>query len=159
MRHARLGATVGALIALTAGGLLMAGCGGESAGSNTAATTAPSTAATQRNAAAPVPRYTTGQRVVARVGTTFMIVLSELPSTGYVWDLADGSDGAGIVEPAGNFRGVRVTQGEGGPAPQVVREFTYSAVKQGQVPLEYEYKRPWESAPISIRTFDVRVVG
>jgi|GEM_PF-1342719 len=139
---------------LPAAGMVVAGCGSDSAGTTAAATT---TAA--RNAAAPVPRYTTGQRVVARVGTTFMIVLVEQPSTGYVWDLADGSDGAGIVEPVGNFRGVRVTQGEGGPAPQVVREFTYAAVKQGQVALKYEYKRPWESAPISIRSFDVRVVS
>ena len=153
MRHARLGATMGALIALTAGGLVVAGCGDEPVGTTTAATTA----ATQRNAAGDVPRYTTGQRVVARLGTSFVIVLFEQPSTGYVWDLADGSDGAGIVDPVGNFRGVRVTQGEGGPAPQVVREFTYAAVKQGQVALKYEYKRPWESAPISIRTFDVTV--
>ena len=155
MLHARLAAIVGALIMLPAAVMVAAGCGGEPASATTAATTA----ATQRNAAAPVPRYTTGQRVVARVGTTFMIVLFEQPSTGYVWDLADGSDGAGIVDPVGNFRGVRVTQGEGGPAPQVVREFTYSAVKQGQVALKYEYKRPWESAPISISSFDVRVVG
>lgn len=155
MRHARMAATIGALIMLPAAGMVVAGCGDEPASGNEP--TRATTAATQRNAAAPVPRYTTGQRVVARVGTTFVIVLVEDPPTGYRWDLADGSDGAGIVEPVGNFRGVRVTQGEGGPAPQVVREFTYSAVKQGQVALKYEYKRPWESAPISIRTFDVTV--
>lgn len=63
------------------------------------------------------------------------------------------------MEPVGNVRGVRVTQGEGGPAPQVVREFTYAAVKPGQKVLWYEYMRPWESAPISIRTFDVTVVS
>ncbi|MBM3635474.1 MAG: protease inhibitor I42 family protein [Actinobacteria bacterium] len=154
VRHARRAVVISALVMLPAAGMVVAGCGSDSAGTTAAATT---TAA--RNAAAPVPRYTTGQRVVARVGTTFMIVLVEQPSTGYVWDLADGSDGAGIVEPVGNFRGVRVTQGEGGPAPQVVREFTYAAVKQGQVALKYEYKRPWESAPISIRSFDVRVVS
>lgn len=140
---------------LPAAGMVVAGCGSDPGGTTTATTGTTPTAA--RNAAAAVPRYTTGRRVVARVGTTFMIVLVEQPSTGYVWDLADGSDGAGIVEPVGNFRGVRVTQGEGGPAPQVVREFTYAAVKPGQKVLWYEYMRPWESAPISIRTFDATV--
>ena len=132
----------------------MAGCGGDPAATTTATTA--TTAAIQRNAAGAVPRYTTGQRVVAQVGTTFVIVLYEQPSTGYVWDLADGSDGAGVVDPVGNFRGVRVTQQSGG-GQQVSREFTYAAVKPGQVALKYEYARPWEKAPISIRTFDVTV--
>lgn len=136
---------------------MVAGCGDEPAGTTTAGTTAGAAAAVQRNAAGDVPRYTTGQRVVARLGTSFVIVLFEQPSTGYLWDLADGSNGAGIVDPVGNFRGVRVTQENGG-GQQVSREFTYVAVKQGQVALRYEYARPWEKAPISTRTFDVTVV-
>lgn len=140
---------VGALMVLPAAGLVLAGCGDEAA--------SPATTAADRNAAGAVQRVTAGQKVVvARQGTTFVVVLRERPATGYQWAAAGGSAAGAVVELTGTAELQDAGEGPGGTA---LRRFTYSALKLGQGTLRFEYSRPWEDTPIDTTIFDVTVKG
>ena len=152
VRPRRLAIVAGVLIALPAAGAVVAGCGDDPAG-----TTAASTA---RSAAPAEAKYTAGQTVRARLGTTFVVALREKPSTGYLWEAAGGSASGASVNLVG-VREVPVPDGPDGPdagGAMISREFTYAAVKDGRGKLTFEHKRPWEAAPINTQTFDVTVV-
>lgn len=134
---------------LPAAALVLVGCGDEMAG--------PATTAADRNAAGAVQRVTTDQKtIVARVGNTFVVSLRERPATGYRWAASGGSAAGRVVDPGAEAEVPDDRDAAGGT---ITREFTYSAVKQGQGTLRFEYARPWEDAAIDTKTFDVVVRG
>ena len=141
----RLAALGAATLMLTAGGLVMSGCGDEQV--NNAASTAPDG----------VETFTSGDTAVnVTLGAKFVISLPETAGTGYQWKPAGGSAAATIVDL---FDDAFVPDNPDMPGSSGVRNFTYDTAKAGSGTLKFELLPPGSKTPSNTESFDVTVAG
>lgn len=94
-----------------------------------------------------------GAAITLERGQAVEVRLEGIPGTGYAWYLVH-CDPA-VLSPAGE-----TTEGRtdprviGGPATKV---FRFKAVAPGRTPLEFHYKRIWETDKPPLRTFSAGV--
>lgn len=138
-----LAVATGALV-LGAGGLVMAGCGGEQV--NNAASTAPNG----------VETFTSGDTDVnVALGPKFVISLPETAGTGYQWRPAGGTAAATIVDL---FDDAFVPDNPDLAGSSGVRNFTYDTAAAGSGTLKFELMPPGRGAkPSNTETFNVTV--
>jgi predicted secreted protein len=128
---------------LTAGGLVLAGCGDEQV--NNAASTAPDG----------VETFTSGDTEVnVALGAKFVISLPETAGTGYQWKPAGGSAAATIVDL---FDDAFVPDNPDMAGSSGVRNFTYDTAKAGTGTLDFELLPPGSTTPSNTETFNVTV--
>jgi predicted secreted protein len=128
---------------LTAGGLVMTGCGDEQV--NNAASTAPDG----------VETFTSGDTAVnVALGAKFVISLPETAGTGYQWKPAGGSAAATIVDL---FDDAFVPDNPDMAGSSGVRDFTYDTAKAGTGTLDFELLPPGSTTPSNTETFNVTV--
>jgi predicted secreted protein len=128
---------------LTAGGLVLAGCGDEQV--NNAASTAPDG----------VETFTSGDTEVnVALGAKFVISLPETAGTGYQWKPAGGSAAATIVDL---FDDAFVPDNPDMAGSSGVRDFTYDTAKAGTGTLDFELLPPGSTTPSNTETFNVTV--
>jgi inhibitor of cysteine peptidase len=90
------------------------------------------------------------ERIEARAGSTFEIVLEAALTSGYRWTVDLAADAS--VEPAGED--VQPGAEVGGRARQV---FRFRALRPGATTLTFKYQRPWEPAPKDSREYSVTI--
>ena len=143
MRMPRIAALGAAGVMLTAGALVMAGCGSEQV--NNAASTAPDG----------VETFTSGDTAVnVALGAKFVISLPETAGTGYQWKPAGGSAAATIVDL---FDDAFVPDNPDMAGSSGVRNFTYDTAKAGTGTLDFELLPPGSTTPSNTETFNVTV--
>ena len=143
MRMPRIAALGAAVIMLTAGALVMAGCGSEQV--NNAASTAPDG----------VETFTSGDTAVnVALGAKFVISLPETAGTGYQWKPAGGSAAATIVDL---FDDAFVPDNPDMAGSSGVRNFTYDTAEAGSGTLKFELLPPGSTTPDNTETFNVTV--
>ena len=143
MRAPRIAALGAATLMLTAGGLVLAGCGDEQV--NNAASTAPDG----------VETFTSGDTEVnVALGAKFVISLPETAGTGYQWKPAGGSAAATIVDL---FDDAFVPDNPDMAGSSGVRNFTYDTAKAGTGTLDFELLPPGSTTPSNTETFNVTV--
>ena len=143
MRAPRIAALGAATLMLTAGGLVLAGCGDEQV--NNAASTAPDG----------VETFTSGDTEVnVALGAKFVISLPETAGTGYQWKPAGGSAAATIVDL---FDDAFVPDNPDMAGSSGVRDFTYDTAKAGTGTLDFELLPPGSTKPSNTETFNVTV--
>ncbi len=143
MRAPRIVALGAATLMLTAGGLVLAGCGDEQV--NNAASTAPDG----------VETFTSGDTEVnVALGAKFVISLPETAGTGYQWKPAGGSAAATIVDL---FDDAFVPDNPDMAGSSGVRDFTYDTAKAGTGTLDFELLPPGSTTPSNTETFNVTV--
>jgi predicted secreted protein len=143
VRAPRIAALGAATLMLTAGGLVLAGCGDEQV--NNAASTAPDG----------VETFTSGDTEVnVALGAKFVISLPETAGTGYQWKPAGGSAAATIVDL---FDDAFVPDNPDMAGSSGVRDFTYYTAKAGTGTLDFELLPPGSTTPSNTETFNVTV--
>jgi predicted secreted protein len=143
VRAPRIAALGAATLMLTAGGLVLAGCGDEQV--NNAASTAPDG----------VETFTSGDTEVnVALGAKFVISLPETAGTGYQWKPAGGSAAATIVDL---FDDAFVPDNPDMAGSSGVRDFTYDTAKAGTGTLDFELLPPGSTTPSNTETFNVTV--
>jgi predicted secreted protein len=143
VRAPRIVALGAATLMLTAGGLVLAGCGDEQV--NNAASTAPDG----------VETFTSGDTEVnVALGAKFVISLPETAGTGYQWKPAGGSAAATIVDL---FDDAFVPDNPDMAGSSGVRDFTYDTAKAGTGTLDFELLPPGSTTPSNTETFNVTV--
>jgi len=143
VRAPRIAALGAATLMLTAGGLVLAGCGDEQV--NNAASTAPDG----------VETFTSGDTEVnVALGAKFVISLPETAGTGYQWKPAGGSAAATIVDL---FDDAFVPDNPDMAGSSGVRDFTYDTAKAGTGTLDFELLPPGSTKPSNTETFNVTV--
>ena len=143
MRAPRIAALGAATLMLTAGGLVLAGCGDEQV--NNAASTAPDG----------VETFTSGDTAVnVALGAKFVISLPETAGTGYQWKPAGGSAAATIVDL---FDDAFVPDNPDMAGSSGVRNFTYDTAEAGSGTLKFELLPPGSTTPDNTETFNVTV--
>lgn len=141
----RRGAAIAGALVLTAGGLVMTGCGSEQV--NNAASTAPDG----------VKTFTSGDTDVnVKLGPKFVISLPETAGTGYQWKPSGGT-AAGIYVDL--FDDAFVADNPDLAGSSGVRNFTYDTAKAGSGTLTFELLPPGSKKPSSTETFTVTVAG
>jgi len=95
-----------------------------------------------------------GAVVDAQVGEVIELRLGETASGGYRWTLeeAGGADGLEPLPPTYEFEAGKV----GGTS---IARFRFIVKGRGNSAIRLEYKRPWEQAEPTLRTFEVTVVA
>jgi predicted secreted protein len=87
------------------------------------------------------------------------------PSTGYSWQLAEPLDESVVELVSSEFEKKSVEGGEGGegeivgaPGEEI---WTLEAIAEGEVEIEFEYVRSWETgvAPEETKTFKVKITS
>ncbi|MFC1847763.1 protease inhibitor I42 family protein [Chloroflexota bacterium] len=98
-----------------------------------------------------------GSQIELAVGDTLRVELESNPTTGFMWVLAENSDGS-VLQGEGH----EYVMDEAGEPPQPGtggKEFwTFTAVATGETTISMEYSRPWEGGEKAVRTFDLTVV-
>ncbi len=79
------------------------------------------------------------------------LALEETPSTGYVWGLADAPPGVTLLGSSFVSTSAPPLAGGGG-----LRVFRLRVDRPGAFVLRFERKRPWEAAPLEVRTIELR---
>lgn len=138
-----MAATGAVALMLTAGGLVVSGCG--DAQVNTAASTAPNGTET----------FTSGDTEVnVALGPKFVISLPETAGTGYQWKPAGGTAAATIVDL---FDDAFVPDNPDLAGSSGVRNFTYDTASAGSGTLTFELLPPGSTKPDTTETFNVTV--
>lgn len=138
-------ALVASALALTGGGLVLAGCGAEQV--NNAASTAPDG----------VETFTSGDTAVnVTLGSKFVISLPETAGTGYQWKPSGGT-AVGIYVDL--FDDAFVADNPDLAGSSGVRNFTYDTAKAGSGTLTFELLPPGSTKPDNTESFDVTVAG
>ncbi|WP_179830308.1 protease inhibitor I42 family protein [Spirosoma fluviale] len=74
-----------------------------------------------------------------RQGEVFVIAIPSSIGTGYTWQLASPADRAYLMFMSKHYKAANDLDGGSG-----TDQFTFRAVKKGQVKLRFQYVRPWE---------------
>jgi inhibitor of cysteine peptidase len=98
-----------------------------------------------------------GGQVALSVGQSLVVTLASNPTTGYSWQVAEGT---GTVLAQVGEAIYRETPQEGTPLVGVggTETFRFEARAAGQTSLLLEYRRPWEETVEPVETFSVDVV-
>ncbi|NPV03451.1 MAG: protease inhibitor I42 family protein [Syntrophaceae bacterium] len=94
-----------------------------------------------------------GAAITLERGQAIAVKLAGIPGTGYAWHLVHCN--ADVLSPAGES-----TEGRtdpriiGGPVTKV---FRFKALAPGRTPLEFHYKRIWETDKPPLRTFTIGI--
>lgn len=96
-----------------------------------------------------------GRAVTVKAGEDIQVVLSGNPTTGYSWT-ASVSDDAVLAQQG------EPVYAQGNTDPSIVGAggtytFTFKAAAEGQVTLEFEYARPFETGVAPIQTCSITV--
>ena len=94
-----------------------------------------------------------GTQINIEEGQTITIMLEGNPTTGYTWDVADGT--GAVLRQVGEteYEAESDLIGAGG-----VQTLRFEAVEAGETELSLVYHRPWETNVEPLETFTVRVV-
>lgn len=94
-----------------------------------------------------------GQTVTVNNGDKLIVKLDGNPTTGYTWQLADYD--TSILESAGepDYKADSLMIGSGGRYT-----YTFTALKPGEVTLQFNYLRTWEKDTAPAETYSVTVV-
>ncbi len=93
-----------------------------------------------------------GHELRTSLGTEVHLLLPENRTTGYRWHLvADGHPTLSLK--ADRYDAAGTAPGQGG-----IRHWTFSAAERGRSELHAVYRRPWESAEASGRSFRAVVI-
>ena len=86
------------------------------------------------------------KEITARAGETFVIELEGNPTTGYLWELAEGDEHFRLVEKG-------YAEPGSGVGTATKERFVIKAVKTGSTTLTFNHKRPWETEVLDTKTF------
>lgn len=124
------------MLSLICLGLLLAGCGGGTAGEPLAVTTAQA-----------------GSMIELAVGQELQVSLPANPSTGYSWEVAPDSTAVLVQEGEPEFASDSQLLGAGG-----LETLRLTAQKAGSGTLRLIYHRPWEEGVEPAEVFTLEVV-
>jgi len=93
-----------------------------------------------------------GRQIELTEGQPLVIGLEGNPSTGYMWEVEEGSEK--IIRQAGEIEFRSESNLLGAPAKQIMR---FEALEEGQAALELVYRRPWEREMKPAKTFSLQV--
>lgn len=94
-----------------------------------------------------------GRTIELEKGQILVISLEANPSTGYMWEVAEGEEH--IVQQVGEAEFQQESELLGAPGIETVR---FEAMDTGQTTVELVYRRPWEENVDPLKTFSVQVV-
>ncbi|MDD5668199.1 MAG: protease inhibitor I42 family protein [Actinomycetota bacterium] len=105
------------------------------------------------------------EEIEVEAGLEFAIALVSNPSTGYSWQLAEPLDESVVELVSSEFEKKKV-EGEEGEEGEIVgapgeEVWVFEAISEGEVEIEFEYVRSWETdvAPEETKTFKVKVTA
>lgn len=90
------------------------------------------------------------EEITARAGETFVIEIEGNPTTGYLWELAEGDEHFRLIEKD-------YAQPGSGIGTATKERFVIKAVKTGSTTLAFKHRRPWETEVLDTRTFRLRI--
>ena len=113
-------------------------------GTRRPATTGPAPAVQDPASAAEHPT----EVLTVAMGSTFSLLLSTTPRPGFMWRVQAGSPLLAVVEE--RFQ-------PGGPGEQAGHMVKVAARGEGESTLRCLYTRPWDTEPVEVRTYEVRI--
>jgi predicted secreted protein len=81
------------------------------------------------------------ESINAKAGSTFEIKLPGMPTTGYVWELAQDPESSGLVALLDVHWDEGRDRAAGSPG---LRVFRLKALSEGRASLVFQRRRPWE---------------
>lgn len=93
-----------------------------------------------------------GGQTELKEGQLLVITLEGNPSTGYIWEVEEGSEK--IIRQVGEIEFQPQSALLGAPANEIMR---FQAVGAGQSTLKLVYRRPWEKGVQPAKTFSIQV--
>ena len=100
----------------------------------------------------------TGQEVEMAVGDRLVVTLESNPTTGFKWELAEGTDQTVLELVESRYQpgpGASQTPPVTGAGGEEV--WTFQALKQGETAISLEYSQPWAGGLKADRTFNLTV--
>lgn len=92
-----------------------------------------------------------GKLVELKTGASFQVQLAENPSTGYAWNIVEGSPAIKLVES-------KFDQAQTGlPGSGGLRRIVFKLTKPGAVRLVLKYFRPWEKSDTAVDSFQLNI--
>ena len=100
----------------------------------------------------------TGQEVVMAVGDRLVVTLESNPTTGFKWELAEGTDQTVLELVESRYQpGPGASQTPPVPGAGGEEVWTFQALKQGETAISLEYSQPWAGGLKADRTFNLTV--
>jgi len=93
-----------------------------------------------------------GRQIELSEGEILVITLEGNPSTGYIWEVEEGSEK--IIRQVGEVEFWAESNLLGAPGKQIMR---FQGVGEGQTTLKLVYRRPWEKGIEPLKTFSIQV--
>ena len=98
-----------------------------------------------------------GKAVTVKVGDAVQVILAGNPTTGYSWSTALSDKDAAVLQQQGDPAYAQESTDQSLVGGGGMFTFTFKAAAPGQVVLNFDYARPWETGVAAIQTYSVTV--